>query len=164
MTPMEKVERYVRIAHSGLPGDLDELAERLKCDGINADDAECLIAFVPMAFAHEMLKPLGVKLPGEYDVKDFHTGASARGRLKDEPLFVAAKTLAHEMLNSNATRQSRAAEVAAVSAEMATVLELSPDNAGLRDVVLTEPLLTRLSVSHVKQTGSGSRWKFWKRN
>ncbi len=160
MTPQKKVEHYIKIAEGHPQGDLDELVDLLAHDAIDAEDAECLIAFVPTAFAHEILAPLGVGLPSEFLLRDFDTGASARGCLNKEPIFVAAKTLAGEMLISSQTR-SRAISIAEFSAEMSAARELSQDGGNMKDVVLTEPVLCRVPVEHLKQKNTGFRWKFW---
>lgn len=159
MTPREKVTRYIELAEIHQQVDLDELVNLLTCDAIDAEDAECLIAFVPMAFAREILTPLGVGLPTDYLVRNFDTGTSVRGRLDAEPIFVAAKVMAGEMLAAGHTNQ-RALDIAAFSAEMSVVRELSLDDSSMKDVVLTEPVLARLPVTHIKQKFAGFRWKF----
>jgi hypothetical protein len=126
VTPQEKVQRYISIIGNHPPCDLDELVDLLACDAIDTEDGECLIAFVPMAFAHEILAPLGVGLPSAFLVKDWDTGASVRGRLNEEPIFVVAKALAGEMLTTSQTRQA-ALDIAAISAEMKVAHELSQD-------------------------------------
>lgn len=160
MTPTEKVQRYIDIAESSAQVDLDELVDLLVGDAIDMEDAECLIAFVPMAFAHAILAPLGVGLPSGFLVRDFDTGASACGQLNEEPIFMAAKAVAGEMLSASQTKQ-RALDIAACSAEMNVASELSQPGGSMKDIVLTEPLLTRLPVEHVKRKATGLRWKFW---
>lgn len=160
MGPQEKVQHYIKVLESHTQDDLDEIVSRLACDYIESEDAELLIAFVPMAFAHEVLSPLGVALPSDFLAQDFDTGVSARGRLTDEPVFVAAKAMANEMLANDLTRQM-ALEIADLSAEMSVARKLSSNGGSMRDVVLTEPVLTRVPVEYVKRKARGLRWKFW---
>jgi hypothetical protein len=159
VTPQEKVQRYINIIGSHPQCDIDEIVDLLACEAIGTEDGECLIAFVPMAFAHEILAPLGVGLPSAFLVKDWDTGASARGRLNEEPIFVAAKAMAGEMLATSQTKQ-RALDIAALSAEMSVARELGQDGS-MEGIVLTETVLARLPIEHIKRQAIGFRWRFW---
>jgi hypothetical protein len=160
LTPYEKVQRDIEFTARYQQAELDELVDRLVCNTVDEEDAECLIAFVPMAFAHEILAPLGVGLPSHFLIKDFDTGASARGRLNEEPIFMAARSMAGEMLIVPHTKQ-KAWDIAAFSAEMSVARELSQHDGSMKDIVLTEALLTRVPVGHLKRTRLGLRWRFW---
>jgi hypothetical protein len=156
------VTRYLATTDRHPHIDLDELSELLQCETVNADDAECLIAFVPMAFAHAILSPLGVGLPTKFLVRDFDTGVTEHGWLREEPIFVAARTVADAMLSADAERQ-RVLEVAAGSAEMQVAKDLKAEDGSMRDIVLTEPLLGRLLIRYLAEKNAEPSWKFWRR-
>lgn len=52
MTPSEKVQHYIDTLVENPQSELDELVVLLRGKSINAEEVECLIAFVPIAFAH----------------------------------------------------------------------------------------------------------------
>jgi len=142
--------------------EVNDLVDALRCETIDEEEAECLIAFVPMAFAHAVLSPSGVGLPSEFIVRDFDTGESARGRLDEEPIFLAARTMADAMLNAGPSSSDHARGIAATSAEMNVANQLSQEGGGMEGIVLTEALLMRVPVEHVKRRTTRRRWKFWK--
>ncbi|HEY1121889.1 MAG TPA: hypothetical protein VGE67_09820 [Haloferula sp.] len=158
----KKVSRFIEISNESAADDVDHLARLLISNGITETEAEALIAFVPMGFAHELLSGAGVRLPESFLIRDFETGASARGMLNDEPIFTASKTLARLMLEDPITRP-RAIGVAEQSAECAVVRELCPDGRDIDDCVLTETVLARLPIEHLRKPSGGSKWRFWKR-
>ena len=160
MDAHEKVLCYIGIFTEHPSFDNDEFARTLSSRGIDMIDAELLIAFVPSAFAHAILAPLGVGLPDSFMVNDLETGDSARGQLAEEPIFVAARAIAQNMLSASDTKE-RAAQIAVSSAEMQVARDLSPSMSGMRHVVLIEPSLLRVPVGYVKSKARGRRWKFW---
>ena len=159
----KEVTRYVELTAEHEDGDLDSLVHRLMSDGITETEAEALIAFVPMGFAHELLSGVGVTLPETFLVRDFDTGASASGMLKNERVYEASRALARRMLDAPPTRE-RAIRVAEQSAECAAVRELCPDGQNINGCVLTEPVVMRLPIDYVRKPQSGRRWRFWKRS
>jgi hypothetical protein len=162
VTPQGKVERYIGTIERHPQAELDDLVDALRCEAIDEEEAECLVAFVPMAFAHAVLAPSGVGLPSGFIVRDFDTGESARGRLDEEPIFLAARTMADGMLNAGPSSSSRARGIAATSAEMHAANQLGQEDGGMKGIVLTEAVLMRVPVEHVKRRTTRRRWKFWK--
>lgn len=75
------VERFADLMRERPQADAQALAEALIAQGMGHEEAECLIAFVPMAFARVVLVPLGTTLPLTYEIRDLDTGESARGQL-----------------------------------------------------------------------------------
>ena len=107
--------------------DLDDLVRDLSAQGIAEEDAECLIAFVPMAFARVLLAPLGVKFQNTFLVKDFDSGASVRGNFANEPIHAAALEVAKAMASGDADSRMRFEHMAATSAEYDVVRQLRPE-------------------------------------
>ena len=64
---------------------IEDIAEVLMAHGMTREDAECLIAFVPMAFAHAFLVPAGVRLPGTYLLQGQDSDERLQGQLAEEP-------------------------------------------------------------------------------
>lgn len=162
MTPTEKVKRYIDTRERCPRVELDELVGLLIENHIDAEEAECLIAFVPIAFAHAVLSHSNVQLPPDFLVRDLDSGATVRGQLNDEPLFVTAKALAHEMLNATDAEAQCAIDIANTSAEMDVVRQLAGNNGDLTGIGLTETVLVRVPIEHVTRRHSRTHWKFWK--
>src|ERR1700752_4767919 len=118
LSPSESVEVFIRRALARSAADTDdEMLKSLLADSIDRKTGECLVAFVPMAFAHVILGDLGVRLPDGFLVNDPSGGSYAHGKLRDEPIFVAAHARAHSMLSGGADAQNSAREIASVSAQ-----------------------------------------------
>jgi hypothetical protein len=135
----ELVATYIQVASGIRTESLDELVALLAEKGIGVDVAERLIAFVPMACAHALLAPLGVQLQPTYWLVDPETDRRWRGALAEEPIFVAAFTLAREAAGSGWVRA-----IASTSAEWQAMQQLKTP-AG---VILTEPILMRVPLPH----------------
>ncbi len=163
MDIQKEVSRFVDISNEDAAPDVDQLVIRLISNGLTETEAEALVAFVPMGFAHELLSSAGVTLPDSFLIRDFKTGETARGILKNEPVFAASRALARLMFNDPATRE-RAARVAGQSAECAVVRELCPDGKHIDGCVLTEAVLARLPGNYLGTPKGGSKWRFWKRS
>jgi hypothetical protein len=120
---------------------VDDWVAVLVRHGIDAVTAERLIAFVPMACAHSLLPALGVQLQATYPIVDLDTNRSWRGALSDEPIFVAALTLASEAIGSS--RADWVHIVAAWSSEwnVASKFEDNPNGC-----IVTEPILVRVPL------------------
>ena len=144
------VERFVNAFLNNLGDEPHELVDRLEREGISRDVAECLLAFVPMAFAHVLLAPMGVNLPDRFKALDPATNDSESGRLDDEPIFSAA----HSVAASGARRADEAERVRAVascSAEWQVIRELTKDGSSPVGCGLTEPVLLRVPLSYFRQ-------------
>jgi hypothetical protein len=158
----KEVSRYVELCTEHEDIDLDSLVHILMSNGVTEMEAEALIAFVPMGFAHELLSGAGVKLPQAFLIHDSNTEASVRGVLSNEPIFEASRSLARRMFDSPLTRE-RAGRVAEQSAECAAIRALCPDGQDIEGCVLTEAVLIRLPIEYLGKQRSGSSWRFWKR-
>ncbi|WP_157598129.1 MULTISPECIES: hypothetical protein [unclassified Rhizobacter] len=97
--------------------DLDELVQKLSAHGVEEEDAECLIAFVPMAFAKILLSPLGVKFQDTFLIRDLDGGKASRGVLANEAIYTAALELASVMASGDANSRTRFEQMAAISAD-----------------------------------------------
>lgn len=161
MDIQKEVSRFVDISNEEPAPGMNELVHRLVTNGLTETEAEALVAFVPMAFAHEVLSAAGVTLPDTFLVRDSETGANVRGILKDDPVFIAARALARLMFNDPAKRE-RANRVAAQSAECAVVLDLCPDGENVDGCVLTETVLGRLPATYLTKPKEGGKWRFWR--
>ncbi len=142
--------------------DLDDLVRELSVHGIAEDDAKCLIAFVPMAFARVLLAPLGVKFQNTFLVKDFDSGASVRGNFTDEPIHAAALEVAKAMASGDADSRMRFEQMAATSAEYDVVRQLRPEGESPDGIVLTEALLPRVPIAHVEAVMPGRMRRLWR--
>lgn len=137
----------------------DELVASLRARQVDAETAECLVAFVPMAFAHVMLGDLGVSLPTAFLLKDPATGKMARGVLQDEPIFRKACKRARSMLDSGPDGQKRATMIAADSAEWNVVAKLTRNGSDPSTCGVTEAVLMRLSPSYLAKRKMQKWWK-----
>ena len=142
------VERFVELMRERPQADAHELAEALIAQGMDAELAECLIAFVPMAFARAVLLPVGTTLPSTYEIRDLDKGESARGQLADEPSFNAGLTLAQRWLDEGRVADVHA--IAACSSEYQVACELAGEAQDFESVVCVESVLLRLPLAHLK--------------
>jgi hypothetical protein len=121
-----------------------------------------MLALVPMAFAHVVLARGGARLPDEFLLCDAGRELTARRRLVDEPIFVAARTLARVMLADDDLRRRAARHVATLSAEWSTAVDLAGAEAAARgdfaQVVLSETVVIGLPVEP-----AGERVGAWRR-
>lgn len=162
MLPAQSVHLYLEVTSRGHVDDLDDLVHKLSAEGIAEDDAECLIAFVPMAFARVLLAPLGVKFQNTFLVKDFDSGTSARGNFANEPIHVAALEVAKAMASGDAGARMRFEQIAASSAEYDVVKQLRPEGGSPDGIVLTEACLPRVPIAHVKAAMPGRTRRLWR--
>ena len=164
LSPSESVDVFIRraLARPAIDTD-DEMVKSLVGDSIDSETAECLVAFVPMAFAHVILRDLGVRLPAGFLVNDPSSGRYAHGKLQDEPIFVAAHARARSMLSDGPDAQKSAREIASASAEWNAIAQLTRDGSDPAGCVLTEPVLMRLPPDHLAKPKPPRRrwWKFW---
>ena len=142
--------------------DLDDLVRELSTHGISEEDAECLIAFVPMAFARALLSPLDVKFQDTFLVRDFDSDASVRGTFANEPIYAAALQVANTMASGDADSRMRFEEMAATSGEYAVVAQLTPKGESPDGIVLIEALLPRIPIAHVKAVMPGRTRRLWR--
>jgi len=165
MTDHETVARFVELLEEHR--DLDKVVATLRRAGVTELDCEFLVAFVPMAFAHVILKPMGVVLPQTFVATCSATDDRARGTIADEPVFASASQLCEKMLP---TAPGRARSIAGLSAEWAAVEDLLPTARGAKGIVLTEPLLCRIAPSDLRQRKVAATprakawWQFWSRS
>ena len=141
------VEDFVDLMRERPQADAHELAQALVAQGMDPELAECLIAFVPMAFARAVLLPVGTTLPPTYEIRDLDTGESARGQLADEPSFNAGLALAQQWLDEGRVADVHA--VAARSSEYQVACELAGEAQDFESVVCVESVLLRLPISHL---------------
>jgi hypothetical protein len=155
----ELVRVFVEAALAQPNAQTDELVASLKARQVDAEAAECLVAFVPMAFAHVMLGDLGVTLPTAFLLKDPVTGTTARGVLRDEPIFRKACKRARSMLDSGPDGQRSATVIAADSAEWNVVARLKRNGGDPSTCGVTEAVLMRLSPSYLAKRKMRKWWK-----
>lgn len=164
MTLDEAIVLFVDVAAARPRAGQEELAAALRARGVA--DAGRMLALVPMAFAHVVLGRAGARLPDGFLICDAGRELTVRRRLVDEPVFVAARTLARVMLEDDDVRRRAARRVAALSAEWATAVELAGDAAAARgdfaDVVLTETVVIGLPLEAAARPAG--RWRrLWSR-
>jgi hypothetical protein len=148
------VERFVNAFLANPAAEPDVLVNLLRREGISAEEAECLLAFVPMAFAHVLLGPMGVRLPSRFQAWDPDTNEKQSGVLKDEPIFAAAVSVA-----TKGAADARVRAVANSSAEWDVVRKLTSDGSSAEGCVLTEPLLSRVPLAYFRRARKPrSRW------
>lgn len=164
MTPTKKVKHYIDTTGRRSCTELDEPVGLLIGEHIDVEEAECLIAFVPIAFAHAVLTQSrsGVCVQPGFIARYFDSGKTVHGQLVNEPIFLAARALAVEMLQGSDFEAQRAGDIADSSAEMNVVRQLAGDSGDLTGIILTEPLLSRVPIEHVRRNSPRFRWRFWK--
>ncbi len=162
MLPDQKVAVFLDVTSRDPVDDLDDLVRELSTHGISEEDAECLIAFVPMAFARVLLSPLGVKFQDTFLVKDFDSGMSVRGDFANEPIHAAALQVGNTMASADADSRMRFEQIAATSAEYDVVRQLRPKGDSPDGIVLTEALLPRIPIAHVKAVMQGRMHRLWR--
>jgi len=164
LTPNGSVDVFVRVALAHAQADTDGLVELLLSEGVDSETAECLVAFVPMAFAHVILGDAGVRLPDDFIVQDPNSGRSTNGKLRDEPIFRAAYDRARAMLSAD-PEDPRVREIASGSAEWSAIAHLTRDGRGPSACGLTETVLMRLPPDYLHRPAPPTQrwWKFWNR-
>ncbi len=153
----EQLQLFLSVLEVSGESGCDAVALRLMAQGLDREQAGCWIAFVPMGFAHALLVPAGVTLPGTYLIEDAASGEQVRGHLADEDSFNAAHALARDWLAEGRVQDVH--DVAAYSAEYSVAMELAGQAGDFHNVVCTEAMLMRLPVSHLKPVKSG--WRRW---
>jgi hypothetical protein len=161
MHATQKIQRFLDTITSNSHEDLDALVQALVSQDISAEDAECLIAFVPMAFAQVLLSPQGVKFQDAFLIRDFETNVSAKGLLGDEPLYVSARELAKEMAQGDDDSRRRLEEIASTSAEYSVAMQLAGNPRDLRGIVLTEAVLARVPRTHLPPASPQGLRRLW---
>jgi hypothetical protein len=162
-TTAELVALFVREVMAHPQAELSELAASLRSSNVDPETAECLMAFVPMAFAHVVLGNLGVALPTHFILWDPTDGKEARGALRKEPVFRTALAQASAMLGSGPDGVRSATTVASGSAEWNVVAQLTRNGSDPSACGLTEPVLMRLPLSYLsKPKPRSSWWRFWR--
>src|SRR5262245_52194016 len=147
------IERFVHVFLANPNTGLDDLINKLGSEGISNETAECLLAFVPMAFAHVLLGPMGVRLPARFEARDPDTNDHAAGVLKEEPIFSAALSAAGRTIALG--EEARVRAVASHSAEWQVIQELTADGSKPSDCGLVEPILMRIPLSHFRRSRNG---------
>ncbi len=148
MDPREKVSLYLDVTRQNPDAELDVLAKALVDEGLTPEDAEALIAFVPMGFGYVLLSSQGVTLSESFEVLDPSTREKRRGFLIDQLIFQAALTTADQMF-AESEAVEYAYQIARSSAEFGAVNRLCHGGANLHEISLTEPVLTRLPIESV---------------
>jgi hypothetical protein len=131
------------------------LVRSLMEHGVPYVDAERLLAFVPMACGRALLAESGATFPDGYEVRDLDSGRTKKGRLSNEPVFVAAQSVVAQRGTSDA--QVRAA--AARSAEMHVARQLLRPGETASNIRFTESVLLRLPLEAV--TSIRPWWRPW---
>lgn len=157
MSPSDKVRRFIRIAIRHVFDSPDDLIQALTQDGLPPLDAECLLAFVPIAFAHALFDGFGVGFQPGFEIRNPDSGASAHGLLQDQPIFVAAHELGAQMVKGDESACKIAMQIAGLSAELNVINQLVGKGGSMTDIVLTEPVMLRLPVEYL--TGKKSWWR-----
>ncbi|MGN6529225.1 MAG: hypothetical protein ACTHL8_22760 [Burkholderiaceae bacterium] len=159
MTLDEAIVLFVDLATARPRAGQEELVAALRARGV--EDAGRMMALVPMAFAHVVLARAGARLPDDFLICDAGRELTARRRLVDEPIFVAARTLARVMLADDDMRRRAARHVATLSAEWSTAVDLAGAEAAARgdfsQVVLTETVVIGLPVDAAAGRAGGWR-------
>ncbi len=140
------IDRFIQVLLADQAAEPGDLLRQLERDGVPADVARVLFAFVPMAFAYALLAPMGVILPRRFQVYDLDTRETGSGLLQDEPIFAAALSIAAAHLAAGQENLVRA--VASSSAEMGVVRKLTAGGSRASGIHLTEPVLMGVPLSY----------------
>ncbi|MEK8035073.1 hypothetical protein AACH06_30010 [Ideonella sp. DXS29W] len=124
---------------------MDDFSHSLQLKGMSEGDAERLIAFVPIAFAHELLVPRGVRFSEVFIIRDLQAGHELQGKLMEEPIFVEAKRRAAQLQSGDSRANQFFRQIAGMSAEFEVAHELAV-GADFSGIILTEPLLCRIPI------------------
>jgi len=160
MDPESKVQLYVEVSSKNPNAGLDELAEIIRARGVNAEETECLLAFVPMAFAHVLLSP-PVRVAEGFELRNTETGRAARGVLKDEVFYSIAIAMARDLLSADEHSRRLVLAVASASAELDAVNRMVKGGSDIANIVLTEPVLFRIPTEHLAKRQK-PWWQLWK--
>jgi hypothetical protein len=160
MTPADKVRIFVQQATRHSEVNRDRLVNALIDKGISPLDAECLLAFVPIAFTQGLFEGFDVRFQPGYEIRDPQTGVSANGLLQKEPFFIAARRLAAKMVKGDELACKIVMQVAGLSPELDLINQKVRKGTAVADIELTEPVLSRLPVEYL--TKRKPWWKFWR--
>lgn len=153
MNTEEQVAVFLDLVLGGCFAELDDRVQALASSGISEEDAECLIAFVPIAFAQTLFMPLGVRFQKSYIIRDPLSNVSATGSFEHEPIFQAALRAADRLQQGEANERSIVRAIAALSAEFSAIKQLAADPSDLANIVLVEPLMMRIPLTHLTRKG-----------
>jgi hypothetical protein len=111
--------------------------------GLSRDQAERIVAFVPLAFGRQLLSSSGATFSDTFEIHDRDTGRRVRGTLGTEPLYRAAVGYAAEHLEHDALTV-----IGERSAEVRAARKLLPEGASIAEsnAVFTEPLFLRIPI------------------
>ena len=143
MDPQEAVRLYATLANNAPDEHDQDLAEGLIRRGLSRDQAERVVAFVPLAFGRQFLSSSHATFSDTYETQDPDTGRRTRGALGTEPLYAAAMQYAagHVQDNPVTVTGERSAEVRAAR-------KLLPESASIAEsnAVFTEPPFLRIPI------------------
>ena len=143
-----EVKRCAEMMARDPQAELDDFVQRLVSGGLTEIEAEALIAFVPIGFAHAVLSEAGVQLPNSFLVRDPDTGELIRASLADDSVFQSANRLARNMLAVESSRHD-ALRIVEMSAEWEAVRSLYPEGGDFSGCVLTESVLIRIPLEYL---------------
>jgi hypothetical protein len=125
--------------------------EALVASGIDSNDAEWLVALLPVAFTRVLFKSGGPSFADTYQCMREDGSVSGEHRLSDEPIFVHALAIA-----DTADRETMLA-VAGRSAELNAINKALHAGSKLENLVLSPPIFLRAS----RLQSAKPWWKFW---
>ena len=144
MNPLEAVKLYLGLADKAPDAHDQDLAEGLVSLGLSRDQAERVVAFVPMAFGRQLLSSSAATFSDTFEIHDANTGRRARGVFSTEPLYRAAVRYAGEHPEDETVILigERSAEVRAARKLLREGASIAESNA-----VFTEPVFLRIPLS-----------------
>ena len=153
----DSLELLVRLVFELPDSSDDDLATRLRTSGLTESEAERVVAFATLAFGRVILSSprfSRLSISEHYVIRDPDTGASVRGLIATDPIFVAAVRYAQSHASDR-----RWAKVAARSAELRVLSDAlyNKGREGVDGAVFSEPMFLRIPIS------SGKRRNPWQR-
>ena len=147
MDPLALVKLFCGLAANARDADDQELAEELMGLGLSRDQAERVVAFVPIAFGRQLLSSSEATFSDTYEIHDSDTGRRIRGTFGAEPLYRLAVRYAAEHSEDEAVIL-----IGERSAEVDAARKLLPKGASLArsNAVFTEPLFMRIPVPETR--------------
>lgn len=120
---------------------------------------EPILEFMPLAFARDLLGPMGVSFPDEYVRIDGEGNERLRGKLADEPWFTESQKLAPAVMRELGTDAFMA--IAQRSAELDAVNQALHAGADVSDLVIAPPVMKWADPPPPAAAKKKPWWKFF---
>ena len=159
MSAEDIVRRAIPIFVQNAEFNLEPIRIGLIIARLKRQEVERVIEFVPLAFGRSLLDGMGIAFEDDYVRVDKDGNERMRGKLADEPIYVAALKLAPVVMQSMG--QDAFMAVAMRSAELQATNEALNHGANPADLQASTPLLEWTEWAEPDPPPARPWWRFW---